>query len=110
MITIAMMREHLYSAVVCDALDAVGRRQQSPGVPLRPLTTEGVLVGRAKTTLWAEMFHVDTKPYELELQAVDTARQDDVLIAYGVLRRSGRTARHIKMQSTLLSLKILTTW
>jgi regulator of RNase E activity RraA len=81
MITIAMMREHLYSAVVCDALDAVGRRRQSPGVPLRPLTTEGVLVGRAKTTLWAEMYHVDTKPYELELQAVDTARQDDVLIA-----------------------------
>jgi regulator of RNase E activity RraA len=45
------------------------------------LSGGGVLVGRCKTTLWADMAHVDPKPYELELIAVDTCAKDDVLIA-----------------------------
>lgn len=89
-ITLAMMREVLYSAVVCDALDAHGLPRQSPRVPLRPLTTSGLLIGRCKTTLWADMAHPDPRPYELELQAVDTCRPDDVLIAAaGGSMRSG---------------------
>ncbi|MCE9605196.1 MAG: RraA family protein [Planctomycetia bacterium] len=76
-----MMREKFTSAVVCDALDAVGRTHQSPRTPLRPWTTDGVLIGRAKCTLWADMSHADPKPYELELQAVDGCRPDDVIIA-----------------------------
>jgi regulator of RNase E activity RraA len=89
-ITLAMMREKLTAAVVCDALDALGYRRQSPRVSLRPLTVPGVLVGRCKTTLWAEMFHPDPTPYELELKAVDACRPDDVLIcAAGGSVRSG---------------------
>ncbi len=89
-ITFAMMRQSLYSAVVCDALDAEGLPHQSPRVPLRPLTTTGVLVGRCKTTLWADMAHPDPKPYELELAAVDGCRTDDVIIAAaGGSMRSG---------------------
>ena len=89
-ITLAMMREALYSAVVCDACDALGFPNQSPRVPLQPQTTAGVLIGRAKTTLWAEMAHADPRPYELELKAVDTCRPDDVLIAAaGGSMRSG---------------------
>jgi regulator of RNase E activity RraA len=76
-----MMRERLYTAVVCDALDAVGRRRQSPAVQLRPLTAERLLVGRCKTTLWDDLYHEDPCPYELELKAVDTCAADDVLIA-----------------------------
>jgi regulator of RNase E activity RraA len=80
-ITLAMMRESLYSAVVSDALDGLGFRHQSPRVPLRPTTVEELLVGRCKTTLWADMFHDDPKPYELELRAVDSCQPDDVMIA-----------------------------
>jgi 4-hydroxy-4-methyl-2-oxoglutarate aldolase len=80
-ITLSQIREHLHSAVVCDALDALGFKNQSPRVPLRPLTTTGVLVGRSKTTLWEEIDYEDPEPYELELKAVDTCRPDDVLIA-----------------------------
>ena len=80
-ITLTEMRACLTAAVVCDALDAEGYPNQSPRVPLKPLTTSGVLVGRCKTTLWADMAHVDPRPYELELQAVDGCRPDDVLIA-----------------------------
>lgn len=80
-ITIELMRQSLYSAVVSDALDALGLRNQSPRVPLRPLTGTSVLIGRCKTTLWADMFHEDSKPYELELRAVDSCQPDDVFIA-----------------------------
>lgn len=80
-ITLEMMRQSLHTAVVCDSLDALGLRNQSPRVPLRPLTTATVLVGRCKTMLWADMFHQDPKPYELELLAVDSCQADDVIIA-----------------------------
>lgn len=80
-ITLPMMREKLTAAVVCDALDALGFPHQSPRVQLRPLTMPGVLVGRCKTTLWADMAHADPRPYELELKAVDTCQPDDILIA-----------------------------
>ena len=80
-ITLAMMREHLFSAVVCDALDSLGYTRQSPRVQLKPLTVETVLVGRCKTTQWTEMAFDDPRPYEQELLAVDSCRPDDVLIA-----------------------------
>lgn len=82
MITLSQMRESLYTAVVCDALDALGYKNQSPRVQIR--RTSGsvkTLVGRCKTTLWANMAHVDPKPYELELIAVDACKPDDVIIA-----------------------------
>ena len=80
-ITLEMMRSSFYSAVVSDALDALGYPRQSPRVSLAPLTTESVLVGYCKTTLWEEMQGKDPSPYELELQAVDECQPDDVLIA-----------------------------
>jgi 4-hydroxy-4-methyl-2-oxoglutarate aldolase len=80
-ITLPMMRQAFTSAVVADALDAEGYPRQSPRVPLKPLTVDTVLVGRCKTTLWAEMAHPDPRPYELELRAVDSCRPDDVIIA-----------------------------
>lgn len=80
-ITLDMMRQSLYSAVVCDALDAAGFPRQSPRVALKPMTVVPTLVGRCKTTLWADMAHADPKPYELELAAVDGCKPDDVLIA-----------------------------
>jgi 4-hydroxy-4-methyl-2-oxoglutarate aldolase len=89
-ITLDQMRQSLFSAVVCDALDAEGLTHQSPRVPLRPFTTTGVLVGRCRTTLWTDMAHADPRPYELELRAVDACRPDDVLIAAaGGSMRSG---------------------
>lgn len=81
MITLPQMREFLYAAVVSDALDSLGFRHQSPRVSLPPLTVPGLLVGRCKTTLWADMYHEDPRPYELELRAVDSCQPDDVLIA-----------------------------
>ena len=80
-ITLSMMRESLYAAVVADALDSLGFRNQSPRVELRPFTSDKLLVGRCKTTLWGDMYHEDPRPYELELQAVDSCQAEEVIIA-----------------------------
>ena len=65
-ITLPMIRESLYHAVLGDALDGLGYTNQSPTIELRPMTGCLKLVGRCKTTLWADMAHADPKPYELE--------------------------------------------
>lgn len=89
-ISLSDIREHLYSAVICDALDALGYRNQSPRVPFQRMTSDQMIVGRCRTTLWADMFHTDPQPYELELQAVDSCQPDDVFIAAaGGSMRSG---------------------
>lgn len=89
-ITLSMMREVLYSAVVCDALDGLGFRHQSPRIPLLPLTSDRTLIGHCRTTLWADLYHHDPDTYELELKAVDSCQPDEVLIAAaGGSMRSG---------------------
>lgn len=80
-ITLEQMRQCFYSAVVSDALDALNRPRQSPAARMERLSGEGVLIGRCRTTLWAEMDHEDPEPYALELKAVDACQTDDVLIA-----------------------------
>lgn len=89
-ITLQMMRKTLYVAVVLDALDSIGLKNQAPRVSLAPLTGIKSIVGRCKTTLWADMFHDDPSPYELELKALDSCQKDDVFIAAaGGSNRSG---------------------
>ena len=78
---VVALRSGLYTAVVADVLDGLGFRRQAVGVPLPRFSGQGLLVGRAKTTLWEGIDQVDPRPYELELKAVDECRPDEVLIA-----------------------------
>jgi regulator of RNase E activity RraA len=80
-VSLEMMRQSLCAAAVCDALDSLGFCRQSPRISLLPMTTPHLLVGRCKTTLWADMAHADAAPYEKELAAVDACQGDDVIIA-----------------------------
>ncbi len=79
-ITLSMMRQSLYAAVVADALDSLGFRNQSPRLQFTAYSGDLLLVGRCKTTLWTDMFHEDPRPYELELKAVDNCGADGVMI------------------------------
>ena len=89
-ITLEMVRDALYVAVVCDALDSMGLTHQSPRVQLPPMTGCAKLAGRCKTTLWEEIDFEDPNSYAKELQAVDSCRSGDVLIAAaGGSMRSG---------------------
>ena len=53
-ITLVDLRACFTSAVVSDALDSVGCKNQSPRLQFRPLTSAGVLIGRCRTTLCEE--------------------------------------------------------
>lgn len=85
------LRACLTVPLLCDSLDAHGFTQQSPRLPIRPLVLGGsLLLGRAKTTLWADMAHEDPEPYQLELAAIDSCRPDEVILcAAGGSFRSG---------------------
>lgn len=88
--TFAQLRQTLYSAVVADACDQFGLRDQSLQVDLPPQTTTGVIVGRCRTSLWEDLFSEDPSPYELELKLVDSCQPDDIVIgAAAGSRRSG---------------------
>lgn len=75
------LRAALYTAVLADVLDGLGYRDQALDLELRRLSGEGVLIGRAKTTLWEEIFASDPAPYALELRAVDECRPNEILVA-----------------------------
>ena len=60
-ISLSEIRQHLYSAVVCDAVDKLGLKNQSPRAQLRPLTTSGVLVGRLTRCQFGREFLLDPR-------------------------------------------------
>lgn len=75
-----MMEEQLYAAVISDALDASGFREQALSHTIRPPLPETVVVGRAMPVLCLEVYEIPDEPYQQEIAAVDSLKQDDVLI------------------------------
>jgi regulator of RNase E activity RraA len=86
--SLAEIRPWAYAAVFCDVLDSIGLRNQSPEIELKAWTKPVVLVGRSKTTQWEEVRGEDPRPYELELQAVDACKPDDILVCAANSSRS----------------------
>ena len=75
-----MMEEYLYAAVISDALDATGFREQAMHHTIRPLLPETVVVGRAMPVLCLDVYEIPDEPYQQEIAAVDSLKQDDVLV------------------------------
>lgn len=75
-----MMEEYLYAAVISDALDATGFREQAMRHTIRPLLPETVVVGRAMPVLCLDVYEIPDEPYQQEIAAVDSLKQDDVLV------------------------------
>jgi len=67
-------------ALVLDALDAAGLRNQAVQPAGVPRTVQGIAVGRAKTLQWTDLMHDDPATYELELQAVDTLQAGEMVV------------------------------
>ncbi len=70
----------LYTAVLSDSCDQLGYRQQAMGPEIRPTDEHMILVGRAKTVLWSDMYHVPENPYEGEIKAVDSIQPGDIVV------------------------------
>lgn len=93
-------RERLFTAVLSDVLDGAGRRSQAMRPAVRPLDDSLVMVGRARTGLYADVYHVvpGENPYELEIALVDDLAPDEVVVlAAGA---SGRIAPWGELLST----------
>ncbi len=74
------LASHLYTGVVCDACDTSGFRDRALESDIRPLDESKKLVGRAKTVVWAPMFHVPDRPYDKEIAAVDSLQPGEVMV------------------------------
>ncbi len=79
---IASVRERLFTAVLSDVLDAAGRRSQAMRPGVRPLDDSLVMVGRARTGLYADVYHVvpGENPYALEIALVDDLAPDEIVV------------------------------
>ena len=88
----AKIREQLFVAVLSDMLDSLGYREQAFPSHIRPLDDELMLVGRARTGVYRDVYHVEPgkNPYELEIALVDDLKSGEVpVLACGA---SGRIA------------------
>jgi regulator of RNase E activity RraA len=75
-------RERLYAAVLSDVLDGLGYRHQVLPARIRPLDDGLVLVGRARTALYRDVYHVPRghNPYELEIALIDDLKAGEVAV------------------------------
>jgi regulator of RNase E activity RraA len=70
----------LYTAVVSDELDRLGRRAQVMEPGIRPLYPEARLAGYALTVHAVPAYTLPEEPYKLELAAVDALQPGDVMV------------------------------
>lgn len=76
------LRGVLYTAVLSDTLDALGRPDQAMRPFVRPLDDSLVLLGRARTGLYMPVYEVrpDENPYEVEIALVDDLKPGEVAV------------------------------
>ncbi len=77
---IDLLRSTLRSALVADALDAVGRRNQCLAPGIVPLNAGDAVVGRAFTVTAVATDAPEAIPYRGLLRALDAVQQDDVFV------------------------------
>jgi 4-hydroxy-4-methyl-2-oxoglutarate aldolase len=79
-VSLDSMREKLFVSVLSDCLDSVGLMHQALPSRIRPLDEERIMVGRARTAAFMEVYHHEpgTNPYELEIALIDSLKQDEI--------------------------------
>lgn len=92
----ATMRRELFTAVVGDVLDKLGRLHQFLPPSLRPLRADMVVAGRAMPVLEGDCFMesnpagngpLSAKPFGLMLRALDDLKPGEVYLATGASHR-----------------------
>ena len=104
--TLELMRRSFFSALISDVLDDLGYRNQALQARIRPLDESLVMVGRARTMLYADIYAAATEgenPHELEIALVDSVVRDDVVVC--ACGASGRIAPWGSLMSTAASVR-----
>ncbi len=103
---IAEMRETFFCAMISDVLDSLGHMGQAMKPYIRPLDEDLVMVGRARTMLYADVYArpgPDENHYELEIGLVDDLGPGDVVVA--ACGKTGRIAPWGGLLSTAATLR-----
>lgn len=77
------MRRELYTPVVGDILDALGRYHQFLPAPVQPMDPAMVVVGRAMPVLMIDVHGPQAKPFGRLTEALDDLRPGEVYLAGG---------------------------
>ena len=83
-----LVRTTLYTPVVGDILDALGRFHQFLPAPIQPLRESMILVGRAMPVLMADCYGPQPDPFGRLTEALDQLEPGEVWIAGGAASRS----------------------
>ena len=77
---LADLRARLTTALLSDVLDSLGHRAQALPPRIRPLDEASVMVGRARTALFMDVYDVipGENPYELEIALIDNLKPDEI--------------------------------
>lgn len=102
---VAEMRSDFFCAMLSDVLDGLGYPDQALDHSIRPLDESKVMVGRARTMLYADVYAPpgpDENHYALEIALVDDLAAGDVVVA--ACGATGRIAPWGGLLSTVATL------
>jgi 4-hydroxy-4-methyl-2-oxoglutarate aldolase len=74
------VEKELYTAVLSDALDDAGYRDQAMREYIRPLPGKDTFAGWARTMLCIDVYSIGEEPYAKEIEALDSVLPDEVLV------------------------------
>jgi regulator of RNase E activity RraA len=74
------IQEKLYTAVLSDVMDTLGLKDRAMEANIRPIHPDSVMVGKARTMLWMEVYEVYEHPYKVEIEAIDSLKPGDVAV------------------------------
>ncbi|MGF6906047.1 RraA family protein [Fusobacterium sp. PH5-44] len=78
-----IMKKELYTPVVGDILDDLGRYHQFLPQEVKPIKSDFVIAGRAMTVLMIDVFGPQKKPFGLLTEALDQLQENEVYVATG---------------------------
>ncbi|MDO4429094.1 MAG: RraA family protein [Atopobiaceae bacterium] len=78
--TVDFPREHLYSGLLCDALDSMGYRNQFLSGDMDPILPDTVVVGRAFTCVATQVYSMPENPLTAQCRVIDQMQEGDVLV------------------------------
>jgi regulator of RNase E activity RraA len=70
----------LFTAVLCDVMDAMGYWEQAMSYEIKPLRDDMRVFGRALTVLAVDIYRKPKESYKLEIEAVDALKPGDVMV------------------------------
>ena len=75
-----LIKGNLYTAVVADALDQIGIRNQAMREYLRPVCSCPAFFGWARTIACCDVYHTPAEPYAMEIEAIDSILPGEVVV------------------------------